>query len=33
MSEVECAIQFKNVTKTFGQVVANKDVTMGSVSW
>lgn len=25
---MECAIQFKNVTKTFGQVVANKDVTM-----
>ncbi len=25
---MECAIQFKNITKTFGQVVANKDVSM-----
>ena len=25
---MESAIQFKNITKTFGQVVANKDVTM-----
>lgn len=25
---MECAVQFENITKTFGQVVANRDVTM-----